>query len=104
MKSRTAMMVEQVLASSVEARNSDNELIIQMLQANGAELTPRQEEVVRGLVFESITRVRRKLQHDGKYLPSDAVVKFRRFKSAQVQQIAPSASANYIANTIDGRL
>lgn len=86
--------------TGVRPRDSDRELIIQILQwelikEGGSELTlsKHQLEVVRRFNFESLTRARRKLQEAGKFLPSPEVAKRRRLKGYELQQTAPSESA-----------
>ena len=93
-------IIEKVLSSNEKARNSDNELIIGVLQQLGAFLTPSQQEVIRSTNLESIRRTRQKLQEKGKYKPSEAVAKTRRIKSYIVQQNAPQASAQRIEDVV----
>lgn len=90
MSKRTAKVVGYILAHNQLARDSDNELIIECLQLEGANLNEWQKNVIRKLTFESITRCRRKLQEEGKYMPSDPVAKRRRLKSLIVQQNIPT--------------
>ncbi len=88
--------------SGVSPRDSDTELIIQILQlCHDAKLNERQLRILRGLNFESITRARRKLQEQGQYLPSPEVAKKRRLKSYEVQQVAPSETAGGIQRRIE---
>lgn len=89
---RLATVIETILSDSQAARDSDNELIVQVLQRQGANLTMAQQETIKAMSFESITRCRRKFQEQGKYMPSPGVAKIRRLKSYIVQQNAPGAS------------
>lgn len=83
--------IEQILAENPKARDSDKELILAVCQILGADLTPRQLEVLHRVNFESIRRTRQKLQEQGKFMPSPEVAKQRRLKSYIVQQNAPIA-------------
>lgn len=75
-------------------RDSDKEMIIQVLQFEGCNLSAEQMEVIRRFNFESLTRARRKFQEKGKYMPdSPAVIKKRRLKAAEVEQTAPTETA-----------
>lgn len=80
--------VENILRVSKAARNSDTELIIIYMQKSGMELTPKQVEVFKNLPsLETITRVRRQLQEQGKYEASEAVqeARYQKFKEHQVE-------------------
>ena len=79
--------------SGITPRDSDKELIIQMLQFEGAGLTAEQMDLIRRFNFESLTRARRKLQEAGEYMPSPEIAKKRRLKNYEVQQTAPSETA-----------
>lgn len=107
-KTKTYLEVVKVLESNwpskmtgVTPRDSDTELIIQLLQFNGANFTAEQMQLMRSWKFESITRCRRKLQEGGQYLPSPEVAKQRRLKSYELQQVAPSESAAGIQRRIE---
>lgn len=82
--------MERILSNSQSARDSDNELIVQMLQARGLWATPKQLEVLRDFNFESVRRTRQKFQHDGKYPASPNIARTRRIKSQMVQQQIPN--------------
>lgn len=80
----TAQRVEYILKASHKARNSDKELIKIYLYKAGLELTPAQIDKLMSLPsFETITRVRRKLQEQGKYPASEEVneARYNKFKS-----------------------
>lgn len=79
--------------TGVPPRDSDKELLIQMMQFSGAELSAEQMAVVRKFNFESLTRARRKLQEAGQYMPSAEIAKRRRLKSYEAQQVAPKETA-----------
>lgn len=82
-------------------RDSDKEMLIQILQFEGADLSAEQMTTIRKFNFESLTRARRKLQESGQYLPSPAVAKKRRLKGWELQQVAPSESAAGIQRRIE---
>jgi hypothetical protein len=75
--------------TGITPRDSDKEMIIQILQFEGAELTEAQMDLMRKFNFESLTRARRKLQEAGEYMPSPEIAKKRRLKGCEVQQTAP---------------
>jgi hypothetical protein len=93
--------IESILAQNPKARDSDNLLIVQVLLHYGADFTPHQIALLNEMSFESITRCRRKLQEQGKFLPSPEVAKKRRLKSYIVQQNAPSASPSRLQRVIE---
>lgn len=98
---KTAELVEKVLKEHPKARDSDKALIAFCLQELGFRFTQRQLDVFIELSFESLTRCRRKLQEEGKYSPSPEVAKQRRLKGYEVQQTAPSASPQQLADRIE---
>lgn len=108
-QTKTYREVEEVLhqnrvspMTGVSPRDSDKELIIQVLQIHrGADFTAEQLEIIRSLNFESITRARRKFQESGLYIPSPEVAKARRFKSYEVEQTAPSETAAGVQRRIE---
>ena len=75
--------IEAILKASKAARNSDTELLIIYLQKSGMELTPKQIEKFKDLPsMETITRVRRQLQEQGKYEADESVQegRYQKFK------------------------
>ena len=108
-KTKTYTRVVKVLGDNIPSRmtgvaprDSDTELIIQILQrCLEADLTVEQMEKIRMVNFESATRCRRKLQEAGEYMPSPEVAKKRRLKSYEIQQVAPSESAAGIQRRIE---
>lgn len=75
---RVNQRVENILAVSSKARNSDKELLIIYMQKSGMKLTEEQIEIYRNMpAADTITRVRRHLRESGKYLPSVEVDKHR---------------------------
>lgn len=88
--------------SGVSPRDSDTELIIQILQfCHDAKLNARQLGILRSVNFESVTRARRKLQEGGEYLPSPEVAKRRRMKGWELMQTAPGETASGIQRRIE---
>lgn len=70
----TAQRVENILRAVPRTRNSDTELLLIFMQKSGMELSDRQVAKFKQLPSaETITRVRRKLQEEGKYPASKAV-------------------------------
>lgn len=100
-KGKTEPRVRYLLKNHPKTRNSDKELIIQYLQYAGAELSPKQIAIIQATVFESVTRCRRKIQEGGEYPADKSIAKEREYKAQRVQQIAPAAKPQYIADTIE---
>ena len=78
--------VENILKVSHQARNSDKSLLLIYMQKSGMELTDKQIEIFKSLpAFETITRVRRDLQEQGKYEPTEEVkeARYQKFKNAR---------------------
>jgi hypothetical protein len=87
--------VKNLLAYSKDARNSDKELYILYLQRAGMEMTKEQIQLIREMPsFETIRRVRQKVQEAGEYLADEPVRKARDNKSMEMQQNMPKASAS----------
>lgn len=78
--------IKSVLNQNTLARDSDQELIIQVLLKRGIEFTFRQLQIVRELNFESVRRTRQRLQATGKFLPSPEVAEQRKKKAKAVRQ------------------
>lgn len=98
--SKVSDAVEKILTVNPMARDSDNELLIDFLQASGAELSAHQQHIFRNVSFESITRCRRKLQEEGKFMPSPQVARQRRLKSYIVQQNIPTTKAEKVPELV----
>ena len=73
---RVGDAVEYVLQSDKRARNCDTWLIMEVLRRLGYKIYIPWEDIEDMPSLESITRIRRLLQHEGKYLSEDEV--FRR--------------------------
>ena len=79
--------VENILKVSHSARNSDKALLLIYLQKSRVELSKEQIAVFNKLpAFETITRIRRILQEQGKYEPSEQVKEERYKKYQSVRQ------------------
>lgn len=95
-------LIRSILRDDLRARDSDKELIIQVLIRKGFNPTKRQIEILRDLSFESIRRTRQKLQEAGEFLPSLKVAKQRKLKSLithqQITQTKPDKVENLIKN------
>jgi len=73
-KMKISNQVENILSVSKKARNSDKELLIIYMQKFGLDLSPQQIELFKKMPSaETITRCRRLLQEEGKYLPTKEV-------------------------------
>lgn len=84
---RIAGLVETVLRSKANTRYSDKELLIEVWASMGLVLNEEQRRAFRNLPSsETITRVRRKLQESGKYLPPEEVTRERHDKADQMKQ------------------
>lgn len=99
--SKISKQVEGLLQRYEVCRNSDSNLIIAILHVNGIFLSHQDREIIRGISFESITRERRKLQEEGKYLPTDPeVARKRRIKGYEIQQTAPGETPHGLQERI----
>jgi len=96
----TGNLVRRILDRSLRARDSDNVLIMQVLESVGMNLTQEQKEIFHSVSFESITRARRKFQQNGEYMPSPEVARQRRLKSYIVEQQAPESSPEHLQQLI----
>jgi hypothetical protein len=84
---KTRDRVENILKVSQASRNSDTELLIIYMQKSGMELTPKQKEIFRTLPsMETITRVRRQLQEQGKYEATQEIQEARYQKMKEHQE------------------
>ncbi|MCA9325473.1 hypothetical protein KDA23_05430 [Candidatus Saccharibacteria bacterium] len=86
--------------TGVPPRDSDKEMLIQILQFDGAGLTAEQLTTIRKFNFESLTRARRKLQNGGKYHGSPEVMRKRRIKGYELQRTAPTETAQGVHRRI----
>jgi hypothetical protein len=81
--------VEAILNYSNQARNSDTELFLIYMQKSGMNLTPEQVAVFKQELpsFETITRIRRKLQEQGKYEATNEVneARYKKFNAMKNQ-------------------
>lgn len=87
--------------TGVPPRDSDKEMLIQILQFEGCNLTAEQMTTIRKFNFESLTRARRKLQRAGEYPPSPEIAKKRGLKSMIVEQTAPGETAAGLQRRIE---
>ena len=93
-KLKISEQVENILKVSVDARNSDKELIILYMQKFGMELTPKQIQTFREMPStETIRRVRQQLQERGMYEATEEVNEARYNKFKEVQTNIKSESA-----------
>lgn len=79
----TQTRVENIMRASRESRNSDIELYIIYCQKSGMNLTPNQMRILRDMpTMDTLTRIRRKLQEQGKYEADEAVneARYKKFK------------------------
>lgn len=93
--------VKAILSAMPKTRDSDLELWLVYAYKSGLKLTPEQQEVIKGMPsFETITRVRRKLQENGKYKASAEVARARQDKARAMQVTAPKANADTTARVL----
>lgn len=81
-----AERVEAILKAVPKTRDSDKELLIIYCQKAGLELTDRQIAKLRQMPSsDTITRIRRKLQEQGKYPASESVnnARYEKYKSVR---------------------
>ena len=80
---KLTVQVENILKFSKASRNSDTELILVYMEKYGIVLTEHQKELYRSMPStDTITRIRRKLQEQGKYEANEAVneARYQKFK------------------------
>ena len=86
----TAQQVENILRLVPATRSSDVELLLTYMQRAGMELTPKQISKFRDLPTpETLTRIRRKLQEQGKYEATHQVNEARFNKFKEMKQVMP---------------
>lgn len=80
-------IIEGILARYPRTRDSDIQLIVAVWQAQGLNLTEQQRETLYNVCTstETITRLRRKLQEQGKYLANEEVQEARFSKYQNVK-------------------
>lgn len=89
--------------NGVTPRDSDKVLFVQWLQLKvGLELNKHQiEKIYSAASFESVRRTRAKLQSQGKYHGSPEVMRKRRIKGYEIQQVEPSESPEGLQRRIE---
>jgi len=86
-------VVEAVLEKYPVARNSDRELIFRVLVSQGLVLhveggiTIPYENLGKLPSFESITRCRRKIQEEGRFLPCEEIMEARKENEQAMREI-----------------
>lgn len=102
---KVTQQVENILKASKAARNSDKELFIIYAQKFGLDLDARQIQRLRDMPsFETLRRVRQKIQEGGKYKADKVVEESRKFKSFQMQQQAPRFTPEGLEQTLNGQV
>jgi hypothetical protein len=102
---RVNKLIEQILTTDMQSRDSDRRLMLIVWHKLGLVLTPEQRELFMILPStETIRRVRQKLQETGKY-PAQAHVKHERYmKYLVMQQNIPQAKPERVESLIQERL
>jgi hypothetical protein len=100
---RVHNVVQDILERSEAARSNDKLLRLEVYAFYGLKLTPQQEDIFLSNLpsDETITRIRRKLQEEGKYPANPLVRKTRQFKSWQVQQAMPKTKSDKVQRLLD---
>jgi hypothetical protein len=94
-------VIENILRDKPATRNSDRLLMLEIYAYYGLKLTPQQEERFIDMPStESVRRTRQKLQELGRYPADPSIKKQREFKSMRMQQIIPTATPEYIIQTL----
>ncbi len=94
-------IVNGLLMKYQNCRDSDSDLMIGVLQVAGANLTPKQREVIRGINFESIRRLRQRLQEQGKYPASPEVAAQRKQKAELIKNAVPYGNEELLQKLIN---
>lgn len=94
--------VRKILATNIQARNSDRELLLAYMDNEGMDLSPKQREIFRHMPsMETVRRIRQKLQEGGHYLANKNIATERTFKSYAMQQNTPTAKPETIERIIE---
>lgn len=81
-------IVENILKEDERARNSDKWLIIETLRGMGFKIFIDYRELENMPSFETITRCRRKINEELKYLPNENIQRFRDHRQEEIKEIA----------------
>lgn len=101
---RTAKVVEEILARNERARSDDKVLINEIMKSRGLFLSAGQLNILFDLPsFETVTRIRRKFQEKGEYLPTTTVRKARHHKALEVQQKMPQTKPQNVDKLLENR-
>lgn len=99
---RVLDIVEQILSTSREARNSDKELYLRFMEYFGLRLDPTQTSIFKEMPqLETVRRIRQKLQEEGRYPADQKIGSERRFRGYSMQQRRPRSDK--IENVIERR-
>lgn len=100
----TTQRVEQILKHSTKARNSDKALWIIYAQKSGVGLTPEQVAKIMDMPsFETIRRIRQKIQEVGQYRAEAAVEKERLHKAMIIEQTSPISKPEQLGQAVQQR-
>lgn len=94
--------VENILRASQDARNSDKELWLIYAQKSGVGLSSQQLEAIRDMPsFETLRRVRQKIQQVGSYPATESITKERAHKAMVMEQTSPRFSPQQLEKTLN---
>lgn len=94
--------VTNIMKVSHQARNSDKELWIIYAQKSGLDLTAQQLDVLRAMPeFETIRRVRQKIQQDGMYEADPSIKAERKEKAELIRGAVPYNNSELLAELIN---
>jgi hypothetical protein len=94
---RAGAIIEGVLRDAPDTRSSDSSLYIEVWEKLGFFMSESQKAKFHDLpTAETISRVRRKLQQEGKYLATKKVRDHRNFKGMEVQQKMPTTPSDKV--------
>lgn len=97
--------VQSILEFSKAARNDDKELWLIYAQKSGVDLTPLQIQKIKNMPsFETLRRVRQKIQQVGRYKAAPEVEAARKYKSVMTRRTIPFMQPDEVERTIDGRV
>lgn len=102
---RVSETIENVLGSNIEARSNDKILMLAVGERYGLILNEHQRQTFMKMPsFETIRRVRQKLQENGLYKASDEVRRQRKFKGIRNQQMMPQSKPEKIEGLVNNKL
>lgn len=95
-------LVERILSQDEASRSNDKRLWLAVAKYYGLEFTKEQMSKFFDMPsFETVRRIRQKLQEQGSYQASPEVARHRRWRGMQVQQKIPATNPDRVDRLIN---